>query len=529
MKRYCLLTMIWIIWSGFSVEAPSAQEDVTSLQIKNDTTEWRMIIPFRGRWSNWAMNNPTRLVIDLIEGKSKLPKSPGLWVLDLFSGPVSRLRTSQYSSVPGKRRVRITLDLKDAYRYEAIKGTDEVEIVIQKPEEASWGDLWVVDVDRLGSYEKIVMSVEETPPLETEIVDDPELDDPGDEKIVVAETDIEEPPAESEETLPAVPDELLVRQPESRPLEGEEFSPAILESILGDSTLFDATNTPMQTSWDLAAARLVEEAQEAYLVGDTTATVEKLVSCERFYADTEPGRQATLLRHFVLREMGRVVEADLPPAIPSEGPWLMIYDSVMERMLNGALKSDDLALADDLLKAWQQADPDRDMWASGALRLAESHLDRKQTEEAGACVKLALEANPDLNASPRALMLYAMINVEAKSFETADEILDRVISASDEALVYRARAVKGDIRYRMGKFNQAITIYSKLVAEDAPRVEREWATYQLGNCYDAVGDHDEAIVYLDKVVEDPAGNYWAKLAQLKLVRMKERHHVADVR
>ncbi len=523
MKRLWVMTLIGLVCLSFPASVVQAQEDVAGLQIKNEATEWRLIIPFKGRWSNWSMNNPTRLVVDLIEGRSKLPKSPGLWVLDLSSGPVSRMRTSQYSSIPGKRRVRITLDLKDAYRYEAIKSTNQVEILIKKPADDDWGHQWIVDVDRRTANETEITAREETSPSASDhSTDSGTSRNDGGESFAAGNRT-------ADEELNELSPELLVRQPESRPLEGEDFNPALLESILGDSTLFEIGKVPMQTSWDLAAARLLDDAQISYLDGDTTGTVEKLKSCERFYADTEPGRQATLLRNLVLRDMGREVEADIGPEVPEDGPWLMVYDSVMEKMFNGALKRDESAFAEDVLSTWGKTDPNQESWSEGAIKMAETYLDKEQADKAGKWVKQAMECNPNLNASPRTLMLYAMINVEVKSFTTADQILNRVLKASDKTLVYRAKAMKGDIRYRTGKFDEAVPIYDDLTAPSTPDVEREWAVYQLGNCYEAIGDYKKAEKYLTDVTEDPKGNYWARLAKVKLDRLKERRHVANIR
>jgi tetratricopeptide (TPR) repeat protein len=502
MNRFHLLGRVLLLALFCSISTGTdAQENLNSLNVVCDGESWRLTLPYQGSWAHFAMNNPTRLVVDLIDGRSKLPLAPGLYVLEFEGGPVTRLRTSQYSSQPGKRRVRITLDLASAYRYEADKRTDELEIIIPMPAEADWGDPWHVTLDATGPHWE-ALGVTIPAQLET----------------------MEQPPAQELQTPLFEP-----RQPESRPKPGEEFSEAVLESLLSDSTLFEIDRSPLQTSWELAASRLLDDAQLAYLDGDTARAIEQLQGCERFYADTDPGQQATLLRSLILKELGREVEADIGPAPPEEGPWLMIYDSVMQKMLSSALTQQETGFAEEVLTVWQQTDPVSKDWAKGAIQVAETLLDSEKPTNAGKWVQEAMQADQDLSASPRALMLYAMINVKVESWQTADGILSRVEAGDNTRLAYRAKAVRGDIRYRTGSFGEAVPFYNQLVGEEAPKVEREWALYQLGNCWEAMGDLKRAEGLYQEVITAEHGNYWASMAKIKLARLKDTIHVANIK
>jgi len=505
-------------------------EDIREVLITVDQDTWRLEVPFRGRWSHWAINDPPCIVVDLIGATSRLPNAPALYELALPGGPVTTLRTSQYSSDPGTRRVRISLVLTEPVRYEVAKCDDGVDIRIPRPERAVWGALWELDIDSEGVNRQVVQKLAPAPQCASETFDSAAAPTGGGPATVPAGAPAPdrcvEPPAGRAGPSAPSPAQRPATTPKPAPGPDEERRQLefTLESILADTTFFEmdppAWIRSRDLAWDTAAGRLVEEAQASFLEGDTATCLERLRTCERFYAATKPGRQAALLRHLLLRVGGRLIEADLGPLPPREGHWPLLYDPVFDRMHGEALRQRDLSLAADVLRYWQQADPDTVCWAQAALRQAEAHLDAEEGARAAHWVQAAMAADPGVQASPRARLSHALALAVQGRGQEAEGLLRAVEATGDSVVVQRARAARADIYYRQHRYREAVEVYQTLARWEVRGVEREWALYQLGNCWSLLGDRAKARAYYTVAIETAPSGFWTEFAQMRLAELE---------
>jgi tetratricopeptide (TPR) repeat protein len=507
-------------------------EDIREIYITLDHDTWRLEIPFRGRWAHWAMNDPPCIVVDLIGATSRLPNAPGIYELDLPNGPVKTLRTSQYSSDLGNRRMRISLVLTEPVRYEVGKCDGGIDIRVPRPERAVWGDLWELDLGSEGVNRQVVKSIAPPPQCESETFDTaaPSAKGPAASGTVQSAAPQNTPPPVVKDAQPATSAGTPVAGKFWRPAPGaiedgglQEFE-FTLESILADTSFFEmdapTADRSREIAWSTAAGRLVEEAQKSFLEGDTAACIERLRTCDHFYPNTTPGRQAALLRHLLLRSWGRVVEADLGPLPPREGHWPLLLDPVFERMHGEALRNHDLWLSADVLRYWKQADPDTARWAQAALRQAEAHLDAEEGERAAQWVQAAMAADPDLQTSPRALLSHGLALAIQDRGDEAEGILRTVEASGDSTVVPRAQAARADIYYRQRRYQDAADLYRQLARWEVPPLEREWALYQLGNCWSLLGDPTKARAYYTVAIETAPNGFWTQFAQMRLAELE---------
>ncbi|MCK4306414.1 MAG: AMIN domain-containing protein [Candidatus Eisenbacteria sp.] len=504
------LGLLWFL--SISAEATPLSKEISEVRIAQDTRQWLMEVPYNGRWSHWSINHPPRIVVDLIGARSQLPKAPALYSVDLPGGPVTQMRTSQFSSEPGKWRVRITLVLSESVRYEAEQTQQGVELRISQPDDAQWGGLWRMVIDPQGMRAEAIHS--SLPEGDSTATSHPAV---SREKAPAPEVKPASSPARREPDVPAGPAWI------------DSTGEATLEELLADTLFFVRGRRPSHLAWDLAAGRLLENAQDRFLMDDSAGCISKLETCTRFYATTDPGRQATLLRHLILRAWGRVVEADLGPEPPQEGPWLLLADQVFQRLLDSSLYAGDLGFTEDVLSLWQQANPEPSDWGAGSLRLAEAYLDGGEGQKAAGWITRALEADPELEASPGVILLHALTRLEVRAWDEAAALLLRVEASGEGALAFRARALRADAYYRQEKFKRAAEIYQQLLGQGIPPVEREWAIYQLGNCWAEMGDVEKARAYFSRAVEGSEGCFWAPFAQLRLVQLEGDRHAASIR
>jgi tetratricopeptide (TPR) repeat protein len=448
-----------------------------------------------------------------------MPNAPELYQLELPGGPVQSLRTSQHTTEPGNRRMRITLMLLEPVRYEISKCDGGIDLRVPRPARAVWGEPWELDVDPGGITRKVVAHRDPPPRCKPETFDSAGIAVPEEEPAIAVK------PAEG--AKPGAP--RPTPAPEAPPEPKRDQLEVTLESILADTTFFDldptAAGRTRALAWETAAGRLLVEAQASFLEGDTATCLDRLRMCDRFYPTTDPGRQAATLRHLILWVYGRFVEADLGPPPPREGPWPLLFDPVFERLLSEALRKGDRILAADVLRAWKQAEPDLPRWARAALRQAEAHLDAEEGERAANWVSQALSADPALQASPRALLCHAMSLVIQGRGEEAEGQLRVVEATNDSSAVVRARAARADIYYGRGRYRDAAEVYQLLARWETPAVEREWALYQLGNCWAALGDPNKARAYYTVAIESSPNGFWSEFAQMRLAELEAQGSV----
>ncbi len=485
---------------------------------------WLLEIPHAGPWSHWAMGSPSRLVIDLANARSALSRAPGLFAHDFDDGPVRTLRTSQFSNQPQNRTVRVTLELRESGRYEATQHDGVIRIRMTAPEETSWGEDLVLRIDGDGAH------VSGAGPEASA----PGQGAPGTSAPGTSAPDTSAPgQATPDASVPASP--ALGEADASRPVEAtagappldEQLSEAGLDSLLADSTLFEVSPlTSRRTAWELAAARLLEEAQQFYIAGDSTASLERLETCERFYADTDAGMQAAIARSLVLRLLGREVEATLAADPASDGHWPLLTDELLALLFDQAYRAENPPLAAQVLEVWRNANPAPAAWAREALRLAEYYLEEQQVSLASQWVAAALDAHPELEISPRALFLHASTRMEAGAWEEADPLLERLESIATGTLRFRTLALRADCRYRTGRYREAAERYEALLVPEVPAVEREWACYQLGNCWMHLGEPQRAIAAFTEVAGEDSESFWAPFARMHLADLKGDARVA---
>ncbi len=480
---------------------------------------WLLEIPHAGPWSHWAMGSPSRLVIDLANARSALSRAPGLFAHDFGEGPVRTLRTSQFSNQPQNRTVRVTLELRESGRYEATQRDGVIRIRMSAPEGTSWGEALVLRIDGDGAHVSgagpdASAPGQGAPGTSAPGTSAPEQGAPGTSAPV---------PAALGEADAGRPVEAIAGAP---PLD-EQLSEAGLDSLLADSTLFEVSPlTSRRTAWELAAARLLEEAQQFYVAGDSTASLERFETCERFYADTDAGMQAAIALSLVLRLLGREVEATLAADPASDGHWPLLTDELLALLFDQAYRAENPPLAAQVLEVWRNASPAPAAWAREALRLAEYYLEEQQVSLASQWVAAALEAHPELEISPRALFLHASTRMEAGAWEEADPLLARLESIATGTLRFRTLALRADCRYRTGRYREAAERYEALLAPEVPTVEREWACYQLGNCWMQLGEPQRAIAAFTEVAGEDSESFWAPFARMRLADLKGDARVA---
>jgi len=530
MGRRLILTLALAGGASAVIVPPAhagAGHEVAAVTIAQDAEAWTFSLPFDGEWVHGTIANPPRIVLDLIDAQTRLPRAPGLYAVELARGPVGVLRTSQYRDQPGNHIVRFSLVLREPLAYEALRTATGMTLRIARPDSAEWGDPWRVRIAH-GDAPLAMLPLPPPPlqrqPAPAEIGAAQDRDPPAGDAPVEAETGPDEGSAQNAVASPVAPP--AASDTTLAPAEAEAEAIATLESLLADSTHFAPGRQRLATAVEVAAARSVEEAQDQFLAGDTTAALATLQRSERFYADTDAGRQATLLRHLLATAMGRPVEADLPPAPPREGPWPLVREAVLAQWADAALAAGDLGFAGRVLHVWRAAHPARTAWAAPALRLGEAWCDRSRAAEALPWIEAALAAEPELRLSPPALLLLANARAEAGATAAAESLLHRLESEAPQALAARARALRADIYFGDGRYAAAEELYAGLANDLAvPRVERDWAMYQQANCLVALETLTEAVQQLRRVATQE-DNFWAPHARLRLTELAEVHRVA---
>ncbi len=513
-------------------QAAPSRTELTALDIHASPHVWLLEIPHAGNWAHWPMADPSRLVFDLQNATSRLAEAPGLLSVDLPSGPVQLLRTSQFSNDPQNRVVRVTLVLSGGSRYDTEQRDGVVRVRISAPEGVNWPESWQLCIDQAGPHfhdgqwqsaaatqaaAEAVTPAPEPKPAPQQAVAEPEPEP-------VEQTETEQTAAGDDAAEEHLSPSAQMTEAGTPPAPMEQ---ATLESLLADSSLF-IRGTPHrpQSAWEMAATRLLEDGQELYVAGDTTGCIDRLRTCERFYADTDAGGQSTLLRSIVMRVLGREVEAGMGARRPTSGPWPYLTDEMMATLFAQAQVREDLALSDHIMRVWREADPIPYVWATGALRMGEIYLDAGQATAAADWVAMALDANPELEVSPKALFIHAQARLESEQWAEADLLLERLEPRAKGALYCRTRALRADVRYRTGRLDEAAAIYEELVAEDVPAVEREWACYQLGNCWVSMGEPVRASAYLSRIAGEDCESFWAPFARMRLAELGGEARVA---
>ncbi len=508
---------------------PGPPLPVEGLLLRQTSQEWTLQFLFSGPWSHWSMGSPPRIVIDLLNARSRLPAAPGLYTMELPDGPVKILRTSQFRDELGDRRVRITLVLRRpvAYSTEDVGGAKLLRI--ERAQGVPWGPEWVRIVGVISKEQRHAVGIASTPTAsgaappaqvasgreegsrESGVQKDTEAAGAGPAALAAARAadrpgDAGGPTAESP---PIVVEERIV--PDS-----------VLERIFADTTLF--VTTPPQRekrAWLEAAERLLEAAQNALLASDTSLALASLRKCERFYADTPPGRQATLLRHCLLEAYGADPDSIAPPAAPTRGPWPLLYPDALAFLARRALEGGYLEAAEHLVRVWQEAYPEEVDWAKWAVRLAEAYFDAGDNTKSTYWLDEAMAANTDLAARPEVLLLLGLSLQAQGRMQRAEKILARAEElAPPGRLAQRAKAARADVNYSLRQYYMALQIYRALIEEGPTAVESDWALYQIGNCLLKLGQTEKAREVFTRLRRVAPQSFWAPFAEMRLAELE---------
>ena len=670
--------------------------EIERLEIRQSLLGWELRIPYEGPWSTCVLSDPPRLVVDLSGARSRLPGAPGLYSVDLPCGPVTALRTSQFSNETGDRRVRVTLVLDEMRDFEASSASDGVSICLagacsEGAADREWTRTIAVDapeeplaparanppmashigpavVTPGGLFEASnagpPAGMDSRPPVasnagppamvnagasvaRTIVVEQPEtlagcaqparnaaargapvsplLDgDPASlpalpggpvcaaiahrpapamtvasgpqsgaeaqaaacapgpalppraqpplPAVSVARAPSADPaeraesaahapspprveraePAEHAQSAPAAEDAESARQAERAPTRAPRAPAPAREATTApppasprapapsrekppvhaslededsfaeespEDSLFTSGQPGIRPAWVRAAARLVEEAQKRFLAGDTARALESLRTAERLYPGVDPTRQGTRFHALLLRSAGRAGEAAAVADPTIAGPWRFLEEAPLRALFAEACRRDSLALAADALAYWRETGSAAADWPPAALQYVDLALAHGDAGSARLWLDRALAARAELAGKPAVMVLRAAVCLAEGSWQEADRALEGAARRAEGAERCRVLAMRADLRFRRGAYAEAREFYGELLGDGIPAVEREWAAYQMGNCWAAEANAPEARRWFEEIAA--SGSFWAAQARLRLAAMRE--------
>ncbi|MFH1144407.1 MAG: tetratricopeptide repeat protein [Candidatus Eisenbacteria bacterium] len=481
--------------------------EITHLDIRRNAESLELSIPFAGAWTHRRVSDPPSLVIELDNARSLVPDASGALSLRLLQGPLESLEVRQLADAAGIPRVRLTLLLGEPCEYDAAQGQDEVHVCMAAP----------ADLRAESPEWSHTISSGDTPPAWLPI--DAWLA-AADAELRSAPKETAAPAAENQPALglemPAAPvQEATVPAAAPALSESEE---SVFRELLADTTIFALGETPVNRAWEQAASRLVLDAQTKLLAGDAAAARDKLTAAQDRYPDVDATLQGMLLHRLLAPLAGdSTATFDIPQAI--EGPWPLLRQAALAWVFSEAYRQTRLDVAFQTLSVWREAAPDSDLWVPAALHASELALGTGEADAALAWLERAFARRPTLRREPHALLLAAGAWTAKREWDQADSLLAWVTGCDEPALAWRARSRRADLRFRRGDHEDARQHYLALIGEEVPRVEREWARYQVGNCLVTQGRFESARVWLEQVASDPHG-FWADHARMRLATLK---------
>lgn len=533
------------------------------VRIENDGSHFRLAIPVSAPWAHWTLSDPPRIIIDIGQTTSRLARAPGLFQVRLDRGQVAALRTSQFSSEPLDRRVRITLELSRMVAHEVSRVGGEIVLLIPDPMERVpaalvLGSSGIVEVSGVS---------ESVPPL---ALDGPSgapaapVSDPAPARTATpaeGAADGQQPARTLREALESAlnglsvesldesgPDEALVEvnlapetppppekpaakkkpEPDRKVQSAPEPPPAgVAHSSPGDpdpswtrvSDELPPTILP-QEAREQGASRLLKQGIEALLRGGRADRAEEALGrAYRFYGDTRPGEQSGILRRELLLLLERSDEAADLISLPVAPDTSQVPGAVYRALVQEYMRKPDMTGLERLLRLWgpsygpvlETADLHLSLgeafMLAGRLDLAESHI---------------LRIPDDDPAAGRGLLLLARAGEAAGDRARALDLYRR--ASRTAAGPYRARALArtADLEFQSGHVTAALQGYTRLLQSDPPAEEIPWGEYQLGNCNLLLGNEEAARRHYGSVAEKWPGSFWASFARERLEEMKWR-------
>lgn len=559
-------------------DPPAADYRLDRIRIENDGGYFRLSVPLEAPWAHWTLDDPPRIVLDLGQTTSYMPKAPGLYQVRLDRGPVTTLRTSQFRYAPLDHRARITLELSESVPYEARRVGQEIQILIPDPEPRVPAAL-VLGSDGLSvataatppgtagsSRETGQRRTEELPartlrealellgrdahvsvePLAGSAPDEPFLagDRPEGNRLrrVASRPVTSEPPkaeapapdSASRRPLPAA------AKPAQPPLEdplldtktlletlvrGLEQGPAGSDSSLGSpsegAASGGAPSVEASTAEvrERAALRLLQKAVAACDGGDEEKAITAADRAFKFYRGTTSGDQAGLLLRELFLVHGERVKADLLTGIPELPDTTRIPPAVFLRMVERQEQQSDFVEVDRLLRTWgPQYDPIPEL-ARLRVALGEAFLRARKTDLA----REHLEQIPQGDENePRGLLLLARLHDESGEKQKALELYRRAAALPASLYQLRGLARAADLEFQTGLVEEALASYSLLLESRPPSDEEAWAVYQVSNCHFLLGDPGRARVGYEAVARRWPQSVWAPFAKERLEELAWR-------
>lgn len=132
----------------------------------------------------------------------------------------------------------------------------------------------------------------------------------------------------------------------------------------------------------------------------------------------------------------------------------------------------------------------------------------------------ALQTNKQLEYDPEFLYYLANTLYELERYKEAlDAINKAIIIKEDESM----RKLKGDILFKLGKYEDAIKEYEK-------GIEKDENLYAIGFTYYKMGEHKKALEYLDKAITINPDNpyYYETKAEILLELEKKEEAIREI-
>jgi len=120
---------------------------------------------------------------------------------------------------------------------------------------------------------------------------------------------------------------------------------------------------------------------------------------------------------------------------------------------------------------------------------------------------------------PKGLLLLAGVHERAGEKEAALACYQRAAAATSSPYAARGLARSADLLFQLGRIDEALAAYERLLASSPPADEEAWGAYQIGNCRFLRGEHPQAGERYDEVLRRWPQSFWAPFAKERLEEM----------
>jgi hypothetical protein len=312
-RRRCAHASVWAVGLALVVASLSAtpcaraEVRIDSLRVIQSADAWTLEVPFTGRWTETTATDPARIVLDLMGSRSRLPRAPDLYALELPRGPVEVLRTSQVVEDPGQGVVRVTLMLHETVAYHVERAGGALRLRMERPAGSRWGKAYTQTIrggaaplareplaDPRGNERRPANAGSDSTrdlrpegnesPTHAAPTPAPGGGDQADGGLDGVRQTLDDrftmtpvrPHGEAPASAEAQTTKAAVAAATNGTASDEALAQEKLEALLEDSSLVESRISPSDAR-EIAAARTVTEAQREFLEGDTTAAIDALL------------------------------------------------------------------------------------------------------------------------------------------------------------------------------------------------------------------------------------------------------------